>query len=132
MSQENVEIVEQAWRALNRGDIDALLDTQTEDVDFRPPAHLVDGTVFTGHAGVRAWFRRAQESWTELKGAPHVLACVADHVVVAVDLEVVGRESGVPATQRIFNVHTLRDGKMSASIAYSSEREALEAVGLED
>jgi ketosteroid isomerase-like protein len=130
MSQANVVVVEQAWRALNRGDVDALVDLQTEDVDFRPPSHLVDGSVFTGHTGVRAWWERVQESWTELEGVPHQLACVGEHVVVAADMRVVGRESGVPASQRIFIVYTLRDGKISASIAYSSAREALEAVGL--
>ena len=73
-----------------------------------------------------------QESWTELEGAPHALASVGEHLVVAVDMRVVGRESGVPVSQRIFNIYTLRDGKISASIAYSSEREALKAAGLRE
>jgi ketosteroid isomerase-like protein len=132
MSQENVEVVERAWQALNRGDVDALVNLLTEDVDLRPPVHLVDGAVFTGHAGARAWWRRVQESWTALEGAPHELASAGEHVVMAIDMRVVGRESGVAASQRVFITYTLHNGKISASIAYPSDREALKAVGLEE
>jgi hypothetical protein len=43
MSQENVEIIEEAWRATNHGDVDALLGLLTDDVDLRPPSHRLDG-----------------------------------------------------------------------------------------
>ena len=33
-----MEIVERAWQALNRGDLDAQLALMDEDVEFRPPA----------------------------------------------------------------------------------------------
>ena len=41
--------------AFNRGDIDAVVELVTEDMDLRPPSHLVDGIVFRGHAGLRSW-----------------------------------------------------------------------------
>ncbi len=36
--------------AFNRGDIDAVVDLVTEDMDLRPPSHLLDGIVFPGEA----------------------------------------------------------------------------------
>jgi ketosteroid isomerase-like protein len=132
VSQENVEIVKEAWRVLNRGDIDALLTFYTDYVDFRPPSHLVDGTVFHGHAGVRAWWDRVTEVWSELEGSPSPLAAGGEQVVMAIDMRLMGRESGVPVNQGFVNVYTLREGgRIAASIAFRSEREALEAAGLE-
>jgi ketosteroid isomerase-like protein len=125
-----VEIVREGWRATNRGDIDGLLAVMTDDVDFRPPSHRLDGTVFRGHAGVRAWMERSKETWSELEGSPHVVASVGDQIVMAIDTRGVGHESGVPIHQRAFMVYSVRDGKIAACIAYSSEHEALEAVGL--
>jgi ketosteroid isomerase-like protein len=130
MSQENVEVIRRGWRATNRGDVDGLLAVMTDDVDFRPPSHRLDGTVFRGHAGVRAWMERIKETWSELEGSPHVVASVGDQFVMAIDTRGVGHESGVPIHQRAFVVYSVRDGKIAACIAYSSEREALDAVGL--
>jgi ketosteroid isomerase-like protein len=130
MSAENVEVVKDAWRATNRGDVDALLSLMTDDVDMRPPSHRLDGIVFRGRPGVRAWAERTTETWSKLEGSPHEVASVGEHVVMAIDTRAVGHESGVPINQRQFVVYTLREGKIAASIAYPSEREALEAVGL--
>jgi ketosteroid isomerase-like protein len=132
MSQENVEIIKEGWRATNRGDVDGLLAVMTDDVDFRPPSHRLDGTVFRGHAGVRAWMERIKETWSELEGSPHAVASVGEHVVVAVDTRAVGHESGVPIHECAFVVYSVRNGKIGACIAYPSEHEALKAVGLEE
>jgi ketosteroid isomerase-like protein len=130
MSKENVEVIEEAWRATNRGEVDGLLAAMTNDVDFRPPSHRLDGTVFRGHAGVLAWMERIKETWSELEGSPHVVASVGEQIVMAIDTRGVGRESGVPIHQRAFVVYSVRDGKIAACIAYSCERDALKAVGL--
>jgi ketosteroid isomerase-like protein len=132
MSQENVEIVEEGWRAINRGDTDALLNVMTDDVDLRPPSHMLDGIVFRGHAGVREWMERQAESWSELEGTPHEVARLGDQLVMAIDVRLVGHESGVPVNQRSFVVYTFREGKVAAIIAYPGEREALKALGLSE
>jgi ketosteroid isomerase-like protein len=131
MSQESVEIIEEAWRATNRGDVDALLALVTDDADLRPPSHRLDGIAFRGHAGIRAWMERMKETWSKLEGSPHKVASAGEHLVMAVDTLAIGHESGVPINQRAFVVYTMREGKIAAIIAYPSAREALEAVGLE-
>jgi ketosteroid isomerase-like protein len=132
MSRENVEIIGEAWRATNHGDVDALLGVLTDDVDLRPPSHRLDGIAFRGHTGVRAWMERMKETWSKLEGSPHEVASAGEHLVMAVDTRSIGHESGVPINQRAFVVYTMREGKIAAIIAYASEREALEAVGLEE
>jgi ketosteroid isomerase-like protein len=132
MSRENMEVIEEGWRAINRRDVDALVHLVTDDLDLRPPSHLLDGTVFRGNAGIRAWMERNEETWREVEGSPHLLASVGEQLVVAIDVRLVGHDSGVPVDQRVFVVYTLREGKAAAMIAYPSEADALEAVGLRD
>ena len=132
MSRESVHVIEAAWRATNRGDVNGLLAAMTDDVDFRPPSHRLDGTVFRGHAGVRAWMEGIKETWSELEGSPHAVASVGEQIVMVVDTRGVGHDSGVPIHERAFVVYSVRYGKIAACIAYSSEHEALKAVGLEE
>ena len=131
MSQENVEVVRALLEAFNRGDVDAMLDLATDDVDVRPPSHLLDGIVFRGHAGIRAWMERTAETWREVEvSSAQLLATSGEHVVMAQDVRSTGHDSGVPVSHRYIYVYTLRGGKIAASIAYPGESEALAAAGL--
>ena len=133
MSQDNVEVVRALLEAFNRGDLDAMLELATDDVDVRPPSHLLDGIVFRGHAGTRTWMERTAETWRELEvSSAQLLATAGEHVVMAEDVRTVGHDSGVPVSQRYIYVYTLRGGKIAAAIAYPGEAAALEAVGLRE
>ena len=47
---------------LNSGDLEAFLTLTAEDIEFTSMVAEADGTVFRGHAGVRAW-------WETVRGA---------------------------------------------------------------
>jgi ketosteroid isomerase-like protein len=130
MSQENAEVVHAFVEAFNRGDVDSALSLLTEDVDFRPPSHLLDGDVFRGHSGFRAWVERTRESWRTAEGTAHEIAAVGECLVTAVEYRLVGHGSGAPVDTRAFSVWTVRGGKIASFIAYPDEHEALAAVGL--
>jgi ketosteroid isomerase-like protein len=115
--------------AFNRGDIDAVVDLVTEDMDLRPPSHLLDGIVFRGHAGLRSWAARAAEMWISTDTTAHLIAESGDRLVIAIDYDLVARDSGVPVTQRAYTLYEIRDGKIAASIACASEAEAMAALG---
>jgi len=130
MSQENVGVVHAFLEAFNQGDLDAALGLLTDDVDLRPPSHLLDGVVFRGHAGFRAWVKRTEESWRKAEGSARELATVGEHLVLAVDYRLIGHGSGAPVNQSNISVWTLREGKIAAAVSYPGEQAALEAVGL--
>ena len=132
MSQENVEVVRALLEAFNKGDVGAMLGLATDEVDVRPPSHLLDGIVFRGHAGTRAWMERAAETWREIEVSAQLLAAAGEHVVMAQDVRSTGHDSGVPVSHRYIYVYTLRGGKIAAAIAYPGEAEALEAVGMRE
>jgi ketosteroid isomerase-like protein len=123
------ELVLASIDAYNRGDIEAVVAMVTDDMDLRPPSHLVDGVVFRGHAGVRAWAARAADMWSAADTRAELIAESGNRMVIAIDYDLVARDSGVPVTQRWYTFYEVRDGKIAASIAYPGEAEALAALG---
>jgi ketosteroid isomerase-like protein len=63
MSQENVEIVRRAWEAYMRHDNEAALAFYDPEAELR---HPVDGSVYRGLDGVRAFFGDWHAAWSEL------------------------------------------------------------------
>ena len=55
--------------ALNKGDVDACLETMDPDVSFAPIRSQIEG-VYRGHAGVRRWFADNIESFESFRVNP--------------------------------------------------------------
>src|SRR5262245_8674309 len=129
MSPENVEIVRAAWDAYSRGDYDRV-------AGFHDP-HIVvvtleDGAVYGNDAGL-ANYKRWNEAWEE--GAETTLDEVTgqgDRVFVATRFRASGRASGVEVDTRLYEVYTVRDGKVLRIDEYAHRAEALEAAGLSE
>src|SRR2546423_383654 len=65
MSQENVEIVRGAYRALNNGDEEALLDLAATDIEIEASGLMLDQGTFRGHEGVVAYIEILREVWAD-------------------------------------------------------------------
>ena len=129
MSQENVELTRRAFQAFNDRDLDALLAGLHEEVEAFPRLAALEGG-YRGHDGVRRW-------WTQLIGTfPdfHVevleVRDLGKFVLLALRLSGRGAESDTPLDTAVWHVNQFREGKVIRWHVYSSEREALEAVGL--
>ena len=107
--------------AFNRGDVDAALGLLTDDVDLRPPSHMLDGVVFRGHAGVRAWVKRTEESWRKAEASARELATVGEHLVLDIDYRLIGHGSGAP----VLCIH----GAGSSALVWADAVEKLARVG---
>jgi ketosteroid isomerase-like protein len=128
MAEGHAQLVLATIDAYNRGDIEAVLALVTDDMDLRPPSHLVDGVTFQGHEGVRSWAQRAAEMWSEARTTAHFVTGSGDHLVIAIDYDLVARDSGVPVEARSYTLYEIRDGKIASSIAYPSQAEAITAM----
>ena len=128
MSQENVEVVREAWDAYSRGDYERI-------AAFHDP-HIVvvtleDGALY-GNNAVLANYERWDEAW---EGAETTLEEVIGHgdmVFVAARFHGRGRASGVEVETRLYEVYTVRDGKVLRIDEYATRDEALEAAGLRE
>jgi ketosteroid isomerase-like protein len=85
MSQEKfVEVVQRAFEAWNRGDIDAFLAHLCLDVEAVPFGAALEGKVCRGHPEVHAWWLAHSEVWETF------LLCAEEFEPVGTELVVSG------------------------------------------
>jgi len=124
MSQENVEIV----RRFLVVDFDEALTYADPGIVWNP----VEESPTQGHDAVRASTARWKNEWDDYELIPEEFADMGDCVVVTVRLRGRGRGSGIEIEARLYEVHTLRDGKIVRMDQFTEQSEALEAVGLRE
>ena len=131
MSDPNVQIVQRAFEAIRRRDLDTLLSLYDPDIEFMPlTGILVETGGYAGHAGVRDYFDEVAQVWEEMRPYAHTTQPVGDHVVVMGGCAVRGIGSGLESDDPMAWVITLRDGKIVRHRAFGRAEEALETVGL--
>jgi ketosteroid isomerase-like protein len=131
MSDDNVQMVELAFEAIRRRDIESLLQLYDPDIEFMPlTGTLVESGGYAGHAGVRDYFDEVAQVWEEMRPYAHTTQPVGHHVVVMGGCAVRGIGSGLESDDRMAWVITLENGKIVRHRAFGTPQEALEAVGL--
>jgi ketosteroid isomerase-like protein len=128
MSQENVKVVREAWDAYSGGDYDRI-------AGFHDP-HIVvvtleDGAVY-GNNAVLANYERWDEAWEGAETSLEEVLGHGDRVFVAARFHARGRASGVEVETRLYEVYTVRNGKVLRIDEYATRDEALEAAGLRE
>jgi ketosteroid isomerase-like protein len=124
MSHENVEIV----RRFLVGDFDEALMYVDPDIVWNP----VEESSAQGHDAVRASTARWKSEWDDYELTPEEFADAGDHVVATVRFRARGRGSGIEVDARLYDVFTLRHGKIVRMDQFTERSEALEAVGLRE
>ncbi len=81
-----------------------------------------------GHAGVAEAFRNWFEAFDEFTIEAEDFSSQGDHVLVAMRQRARGRGSGVEVEERLYQLFTLRDGKVIRFEEYSDEADALKAL----
>ena len=87
---------------------------------------------FTGHEGVRQFFREWTEPLETFRARAETFIDAGDSVVVATRIWARGKGSGVEGEMPQGMVYSLRNGLVTRVDLYESKRIALEAVGLSE
>jgi ketosteroid isomerase-like protein len=133
MSRENVETVQRGYEAINRGDLDAWLDTVHPDAELHELAEMPDTAVYRGHEGLRAWAEGVMQLVEEWEWTPEEFVYEGESaVVVRTRLRAQGLGSGVPVDQHVFHVYEFRDLEVIRLRGFLNRTEALEAVGVRE
>ena len=133
MSQENVERFERAVTALNRGDIEAVVEQLHPDVEWHAFLEELlggEGMVYTGHAGVREFFREFGESFDELYWEYPDIRDLGDRVLAIGTFRARGRGSGIEAEVPLGAIVTFEHGLVTVVWSTADPSEALKAAGL--
>jgi len=126
MSQENVEIIRKLFAAYARGEVaDSLFDP---GLVWNP----AEETAMAGLEEARASKERWEDGWETLQTEPEEFIDAGDRVLVTVHFAGRGRESGIDVEARLYEVYTLRGGKITRMDEFTDRPEALEAVGLRE
>jgi ketosteroid isomerase-like protein len=131
MSQENVELVRRVYEAFNRGDLDAAV------ADIAPDAEYVSTGTIPGFAGtyqgpeeLRRFLSWLWEEFDEPHIEVHEIIEAGDQVLVSLTNRGRGKQSGADVSWRVWQIGTVRDGKVVRAQGFTSRDEAGEAAGL--
>jgi len=128
VSQENVEVVRLSIDAYKRGDWDDATAYLAPDVVWEVGQELP----LRGPDAVREMWTRWNDGWERLDMDGEEIVDAGDKVLVVMHYRGRGRMSGVAVDQRVFEVHTFRDGKCVSKVDFETRGEALEAAGLSE
>jgi ketosteroid isomerase-like protein len=126
----HVALVQRAYEAFTRRDVDGLVAACAPDVEFHlPTAQLTRvGIPYRGHDGVRTYMRDAARVWSELRLEPREFHERGDLVVATGRVYAwgAGRVVDTPAGW----VWRIREGLVVRVDVYESADQALEAAGI--
>jgi ketosteroid isomerase-like protein len=129
MSQENLEVVRRSNELYRLGELETMLDEFIDpDVEWEtrwpglPP-------VFHGREGVRQWIALATEPMEIEMTLIDAVEVDEDTVLAEFSLRGRGRESGVPADMKVFDLYSIRNRMVYRRRTFYSREEALEAAG---
>jgi len=133
MSRENVEVVQAAWEAWERGGLDALAEFWDTRIDWRAAEGAPDDVgPISGVDAMRAYLQDWLDDFDELSLEFEELIDAGEQVVAVQRISGRAKASGIETELRYAVVYTIRDGKIVRGREYWERAEALEAVGLSE
>jgi len=129
MAQDNVDVVQGAWDAFGRGDIDAVLEAIAPSAETRLPESLPWGGTYAGPDGFRDFLTKLGDSWDQFNATPEkVLGADDNHVVVLAKTK--GRtKAGATIEGKTIWIYQLRDGRIADAESFGDTAQVLEALG---
>jgi ketosteroid isomerase-like protein len=127
----NAEVVRETYEAVGRGDIPALLDLLTDDVEwtFQGPSAIPFAGTRRGREGVAEFFSLVGENLEFERFEPREFVAEGDTVVVLGFERSLVKPTGRTFEQEWAHLYALRDGKVAGFLAF--EDTAAHAVAFE-
>jgi ketosteroid isomerase-like protein len=132
VSQENVELVRDAFDTFNTQGIDAALSCFGHDLVWSTTDRWVDAPTYHGHDGMRTLTAAFTENFDDLSFEVGDIRDAKDRVVALIHMTGRIRGSESPISQPVgLVVSEFRSGTFGDVRAFATWDEALQAVGLE-
>ena len=117
MSQQekNLSIVKEIYEAVGRGDVEAILDRVTDDIDWAAEAASSSAPWYgtrTGKTGVAGFFGDLASSIEITEFKPHSFAAGEDSVHLLVRFKIRSIATGREASMTMHHYWRIRDGKV--------------------
>jgi ketosteroid isomerase-like protein len=125
-----IEVLREAYAALNRNDIPAMVEAFDEQVEWTEFAGLPGGGSYHGYEAVKAHFMQAHERWAEGTCEPERFIVAGDRIVVFVRVHVRLKDETEWREGDLADVYTFRNGKVIAGRVFADRQQALEWAGV--
>ena len=135
MSEENVEVFKRSVEATNSGDVEAVLNAAHPAVEFHVFLEELlggEGRVYSGHAGVREFFRDFSEHFDQLHWEYPDIRDLGDRVLAIGTFRARGRGSGAEVETPLGVLVDFENGIATRVWSTGDPGEVLEAAGLEE
>lgn len=120
-----MDIATRGIEAYNRGDVDAIFELATDDVEFVVPDTMVNSGTYVGREGFQTMTDHWEEAWDEFRVEIEDVVELGDTVVVSVAQYGRGRGSGIDTRMGAAHLMRFRDGLLSAWRLCQTKEEAL-------
>jgi ketosteroid isomerase-like protein len=131
MSRENVDAMRAGIEAMNRRDIEAVLQGIDPEVRFEHRLAALQGS-FVGIDGVRGWFADLVAHFDTWQIHCTDIRDLGNRVLALGTIQATGAESGVETELPLTIVARYEDGLLTHFTDFGDRAKALEAVGLRD
>jgi ketosteroid isomerase-like protein len=123
-----VELTRRAFQAFQDRDLDDLLAMMADDVEAFPLLAGMEGG-YRGHDGIRSWWASLLGTFPDFRAEIVELRDLGDSTLAVLRIRGHGVGSDTPVDATSWQVSQFRHGTCIGWHLYTSEREALEAVG---
>ena len=127
----NSERLREGFAAMNREDVDWLVEHSAPDIEMHMRGVAGEPVLYTGHDGIREYFRDMAEIWESVEFTPEEVHDLGERVFAIVRQRARGRASGIEVDALAGVVCEFRDGKVTEMRSYFDVEEALADAGLE-
>jgi ketosteroid isomerase-like protein len=123
-------VVVRSLKASARGDWETAMEAIHPEIEY-DLTHFPEGRVWHGHDGIREAFRIWLGAWEDYSQSWDEVIDTGDGSIVVVGSEGGrGKGSGAEMRQRVFALHTLRDGQAVSIRFFGSREDVLAAAGI--
>ena len=134
MSDTNVDLLLAGVDAYNAGDLDALMELWTPDIEVFPDASVFpEADPLRGRDEYRSWLEEINSAWISARqDTIEAFALGGERVVHRGEWGGKGAASGIETVSSITSIWTIRDGQITRVEYFFDHDQALKAVGLQE
>jgi ketosteroid isomerase-like protein len=130
MSNKNIELVRRVYESLDLGDLRELRPAFAADFELREAASLPEAQTLRGPDAVERWVEGFVAFFDDYSYVPREVEDLGDQVLVSAVVRARGKESGAETEMTVYNLWTVRNGKLCSCVTYLDREEALRAAEL--
>ena len=129
MAQDNVDVIESAYGAFKKGDIETVLEYFADSAQIVAPESLPWGGTYEGPEGMRTFLAKALEHFTDFKTTPEKVLGADDNHVIVIARNSGKTKKGARHEEEVVWIYQLREGKITSAHVFADTASVLEAIG---